>query len=50
MAILDAEFREMVRHAIPLIIPLLSHGELNVRRAGSDACQNSQNKVMYQVF
>ena len=34
--LLDAEFRELVREAIPQIISLLSHGELNVRRAGAD--------------
>ena len=35
--LLDAEFRELVRHAIPQVIALLSHRELNVRRVGADA-------------
>ena len=35
--LLDAEFRELVRDAIPQIIDLLSDSELNVRRAGADA-------------
>ena len=35
--LLDAEFRELVRHAIPQIIDLLWHEELNVRGAGAEA-------------
>lgn len=35
--LLDAEFREVVRRAIPQIIDLLSDRELNARRAGVDA-------------
>ena len=34
---LVAEFRESIRHATPPIIGLLSHSELNVRKAGADA-------------
>ena len=34
---LVAEFRESIRHAILQIIGLLSHSELNVRKAGADA-------------
>lgn len=32
-----AEFRETIRGAIPEIIDLLEHSELNVLRAGADA-------------
>ena len=32
-----AEFRESIRLAIPMIALLLRHGELDVRRAGTDA-------------
>ena len=35
--LLDAEFRELVRVAIPQIIALISRRELNARRAGIDA-------------
>ena len=35
--VLLAEFRESIRPAIPRIIDLLSHGELNVRGAAADA-------------
>jgi hypothetical protein len=35
--LLDAEFRELVRNAIPEIIDLLWHSESNVRMASSDA-------------
>ena len=34
---LDAEFRDLVRSAIPEIVDLLWHSELNVRSAGADA-------------
>lgn len=35
--VLVAEFRELITHAIPKIISLLSVTELNVRRAAADA-------------
>ena len=35
--LLDAEFRELVRNAIPEIVNLLWHSELNVRSTGADA-------------
>jgi hypothetical protein len=35
--LLDAEFRALVRNAIPEIIDLLWHSESNVRTASSDA-------------
>ena len=35
--LLDTEFRELVRHAIPEIIDLLWHREEDVRMASSDA-------------
>lgn len=35
--LLDAEFRGLVRDAIPEIVDLLRHSEEDVRRASSDA-------------
>ena len=35
--LLDTEFQELVRRAIPEIIELFWHDELNVRSAGADA-------------
>jgi hypothetical protein len=35
--LLDAEFRELINRAIPEIIALFSHRDLNVRRACANA-------------
>ena len=46
--VLVAEFRESISPAIPEIIPLLSHSDLNVRRVAADALSKlSEQKKVY---
>lgn len=49
--LLDAEFRELVIHAIPHVVLLLRHKELNFRTAGVDALSKlSEQGNKYIMF
>ena len=49
--LLDVEFRKSMTHAIPEIIDILWHRELNVRRAGADVLSKlSEHGNILKVF
>ena len=48
--VLVAEFRESISPAIPEIIPLLSHSDLNVRRVAADALSKLSEQGKVYIF